>query len=49
MIYINDPEQAYKTYDEVAQFAVANGVEPKRVYIFLVSRPRGNLKIMFYV
>lgn len=37
MLYINDPKQTYKTYDEVMQFVISNGVEAKRVYIYLAS------------
>lgn len=37
MLYINDPKEPYKTYDEVVGFAIKNGVEPKRVYIYLAA------------
>lgn len=37
MLYINDPKSPYKTYDEVVDFAIKNGIEPKRVYIYLAA------------
>lgn len=37
MLYINDPESPAKTYQEVMDAAIANGVEPKRVYIYLAA------------
>lgn len=37
MIYINDPNQPYKTYDELVTIATNNGVDRKRVYIYLAA------------
>ena len=37
MIYINDSKQKYQTYDDVVAFAVKNGVDPKRAYIYLAA------------
>jgi hypothetical protein len=37
MLYINDPRQKYKTYDEVVEEAVSNGVPAKRAYIYLAA------------
>lgn len=37
MIYINEPNNDYKTYDEVVEAAVGGGVDRKRVYIYLAA------------
>ena len=37
MLYINDPKQLFKTYDEAVDAAVANGVERKRAYVYLAA------------
>lgn len=37
MLYINDPKQTYLEYHKLAQVAIDNGVEPKRIYIYLAA------------
>lgn len=37
MHYINDPNTQAKTYQYVMDAAIANGVDPKRVYIYLAA------------
>jgi len=37
MHYINDPNTQAKTYKQVMDVAISNGVDPKRVYIYLAG------------
>lgn len=37
MLYINNNEQTYKTYDEAVEIAVGNGVDRKRAYVYLMA------------
>jgi hypothetical protein len=37
MLYINDPNQQYKTYDDLVNLAINTGIKPKRAYIYLAS------------
>jgi hypothetical protein len=48
MHYINNPNSPAKTYQQVMDAAINNGVDPKRVYIYLASLGvRGELARIF--
>lgn len=49
MHYINDANTQAKTYQELMDVAINNGVEPKRVYIYLAALgvKSGSARVMY--
>jgi hypothetical protein len=37
MIYINDPQTKFVTYDEAVEMAIKAGIKPKRAYLYLAG------------
>jgi hypothetical protein len=38
MLYINNPDNKYKTYNEIVEATLKTGIDPKKVYMYLAGR-----------